>query len=170
MHEQVMGFLNGVRARHPLVFLGPRVVEFGAYNVNGSARSLFQADEYVGVDWRPGRDVDVVSLAHEFTAYPDEYFDVAIATQMLEHDPFWRQTIGRMSKLVRPGGAMILTWAGPGWRRHELEAAPLAGYYQNLSLAEVREEIMRHGTWRVEIYEAHAGDQPDAFWAGIDKR
>ena len=37
-------------------------------------------------------------------------------------------------------------------------------------LEKVREEIARHGTWRVEIYEEHVGDQPDVFWAGVEKR
>ncbi len=164
-----MGFLRGVRSRYPLVFRGPAVVEFGAYIINGSVRELFEAEEYVGVDWRPGPGVDVVSLAHEYAGEPG-HFDVAIATQMLEHDPYWRETVARMTELVKPGGAMILTWAGPGWRAHELATAPEQGYYRNLSLAEVREEIARHGTWRVEIYEEHVGDQPDVFWAGVEKR
>lgn len=169
MHGQVMAFLSGLRDRYPAMFLGPRVVEFGAYNINGSARPLFAAPEYVGVDWRPGPGVDVMSLAHEFRTYPDAYFEVAIATQMLEHDPYWRQTIARMTELVSVGGAMILTWAGPGWSVHEVNTAPQQGYYQNLALAEVIEEIAKHATWRVEVYEQHA-DPPDAFWAGVDKQ
>ena len=64
---------------------------------------LFAAREYVGLDWRPGPGVDVVSLVHEYK--PGRHFDTVISTEMLEHDPHWRESVQRMIELVKPGWA-----------------------------------------------------------------
>ena len=134
MHSQVLGFLQWTKARYPVLLAGGRVLECGAYDVNGSARSLFQAAEYVGLDWRAGPGVDVVGLAHEYQAAP---FDVVVSTEMLEHDPHWRDSLANMVHLLRPGGSLILTCAAPGRGAHEVDCAPEDGYYHGLSVADV---------------------------------
>lgn len=130
MHGEVLDWLETVRAALPALFRCRRVLECGSYDINGSARSLFEDCEYVGLDWRPGPGVDIVGLVHEYE--PDALFDVVISTEMLEHDPFWELSVARMCQVLRPGGALLLTWAGPGRPRHEVETAPEAGYYRGL--------------------------------------
>ncbi len=162
-----MDFIRRMKAECPAAFQGGAVVEFGAYNINGSARSLFEADEYVGVDWRPGPGVDVVSLAHEFQRQAGSC-DTVLATQMLEHDPYWQRTLAVMVDLVRPGGYMLLTWAGPGWATHEVDTAPLAGYYGNLAMADVRVVVIALAGWQRVVYDAQ-GEPPDLLWMGMGK-
>lgn len=135
MHGEVLDWLGTVRAALPALFRGRRVLECGSYDVNGSARSLFEDCEYVGLDWRPGPGVDVVGLVHEYE--PERLYDVVVSTEMLEHDPHWKLSLARMCQVLRPGGALLLTWAGPARPSHALETAPEAGYYRGLLPADV---------------------------------
>ena len=102
MHIEVRDWLGELRRQYSEAFVVDSVLECGSYNVNGSVRDLFTAREYVGLDWRPGPGVDVVSLVHEYQ--PGRMFDTVISTEMLEHDPHWRESVARMIELVKPGG------------------------------------------------------------------
>lgn len=170
MHTQVERFLHEVAARLPEVATSQRVMEFGAYDINGSPRGVFaMAQEYVGLDWRPGPGVDVVSLAHEYDGYPDGYFDAVVSTEMLEHDPFWRQSVARMVHLVRPGGCLVLTCAGPQRPAHEMDCTPGAGYYAGISLAELADVVRSLAGWTLVWGEEH--DYPcDTYLAAVGKR
>lgn len=136
MHDAAKVFLTTMRAAHPGAFKG-RVLECGSMEVNGSPRSLFDAVEYVGIDWRPGKGVDVVSLVHEYGGKPDGYFDTVISTEMLEHDAHWRRSVARMGTLVRRGGNLIITCAGPHRECHSAESASEGGWYENRTLADI---------------------------------
>ena len=145
MHESVREFLGRLKLQHPDVFHG-RVAEFGSFIINGTPRGLFDGQEYVGIDWRPGPGVSVISLAHAYDP-GDTRFDTIVSTSMLEHDPHWDRSLRNMVRLLRPGGSMILTCAGPGFHKHELETAPSGDghasgtYYRNLSAVEILAEI-----------------------------
>lgn len=60
------------------------VLDVGSRDVNGSVRPLF-GGPYTGVDMLEGRGVDLVANAHDLP-YPANAFDVALCTEMLEHD------------------------------------------------------------------------------------
>ena len=65
----------------------------------------------------------MVSLVHEYQ--PGRHFDTVISTEMLEHDPHWRESVQRMIELVkaervRLGRPLIITCAAPGRGEHEL--------------------------------------------------
>lgn len=165
MHDTIMNWLVGMAGLYPQAFEG-RVLECGAYNINGSLRPLFLAEEYVGLDWR---GVDAVGLIHAYRGRPDGYFDTVVCTQTLEHDPFWRESLGRMVELVAPGGNLLLSWAGPGWAAHEVATAPVAGYYGNLTLAVVEGRIDELAEFE-QVYRTTYGEPQDCVWAGIGKR
>lgn len=226
MHEQVRDFLRRMRARWPDVVAGARVVEFGSYDINGSAREALGAASleapsppclplptpgeggasesggrmahhacgweqvsaptaWVGVDWRAGPGVDVVGLAHEFrpltaNGRPQE-FDLAVSTEMLEHDPFWRESLRRMIEVVRPGGSVLLTCAGPGRHVHEVECAPPARtgeresgragepHYRGLGLSQVVQWVREVEDFNVVYGEEH-GTPSDTYLALIGRR
>jgi len=170
MHPQVEQFLNEVCQRLPEVATSQRVMEFGAFDINGSPRGVFSmAQEYVGLDWRPGPGVDVVSLAHEYDGHPDGYFDTVVSTEMLEHDPFWRESVARMVALVRPGGCLVLTCAGPRRPAHEMDCTPGAGYYAGISLVELAGVVRAQAGWTLVWGEEH--DYPsDTYLAAVGKR
>ena len=78
---EVRDWLGEMRRQYPEAFVCDSVLECGSYNVNGSVRGLFVAREYVGLDWRPGPGVDVVSLVHEYQ--PGRKFDTVITPRCL---------------------------------------------------------------------------------------
>ena len=146
MHPEVMDFLESVKAKRPELFRATSVLECGSRIVNGSPRELFEEPaEYIGLDWQPGDGVDVVSLAHEYDGRPDGHFDVVISTEMLEHDPHWRHSIKRMVELLKPGGTLIVTCAGPGRAAHDMDSAPDSGHYRSITAEELRGHLRECG-------------------------
>lgn len=141
MHEQLMEWLVRVKESHPYVFRARRVFEGGSYDVNGSTRPLFEGCEYVGVDWRDGPGVDVVSLIHEALPVEHGAFETVICTETLEHDPYWRESVSRMVNLLAPGGALILSAAGPGRTKHRVDTSPTGDYYRRVEVVELLERI-----------------------------
>jgi SAM-dependent methyltransferase len=152
MHRQVYSFLHAMRAAYPASFRG-KILECGSLNINGSPRGFFDASEYVGVDWRAGKDVDVVALVHEYHEKPDGYFSVVISTEMLEHDPHWERSLRRMTELLMPGGTLIVTTAGPGRAPHEIETSPQKSYYQNLQLMDLSQGALSVSRFRRVVLE-----------------
>ena len=99
------------------VYPHPTIAEMGAYDVNGSTRPLFKyAREYVGVDLTEGPSVDVVASAHEFGLA--NHYDVVLACEVFEHNPFWMETFLNMIRICRPGGTVLFTCASRGRPEH----------------------------------------------------
>lgn len=130
MHDAAMSFL-----RRQIATLGDtsawRVLEIGAYDVNGSPCTLLadQVAAYLGLDRRPGPGVDLVADAGAYDGAGA--FDLVVCTEVLEHtapEPVlqcaWRA--------LRPGGRLLLTAAGPERIPHSVDGGPLAPgeYYQ----------------------------------------
>lgn len=136
VHDEVLRWFEFVRDTNPSRWRGP-VIELGSYDMNGSIRSLFDGCEYVGVDVRPGPGVDVVSQSHDVALREGGYAVVA-STEMLEHDPKWRESIHRMLELVAPGGLVVITCAAPGRLPHGLD---FSDHYRNISVDDAREVI-----------------------------
>jgi len=117
-HPEQLAFLRTVVDRNGAVVAGGRVLEVGAYDVNGSVRQLFAAaGEYVGVDLTPGPGVDLVAFGHEVD-HPDAAYDATVSAECFEHDPHWRDTFGNMVRLTRPGGLVAVTCASRGRPEH----------------------------------------------------
>ncbi|MBU0495042.1 MAG: class I SAM-dependent methyltransferase [Chloroflexi bacterium] len=165
MHREVLTWLQSLRRQYPAVFAAGRVLECGAYDVNGTPRELFSAAEYVGLDWRAGSGVDVVGLIHE---YDDGPFDTVISTEALEHDPYWRQSLARMVDLVAPGGALILTVAAPGREPHGQEWAPDGAYYENRDWDELSAIVLGRAAFAA-VVQAQCPDPAGIFAAWIGK-
>lgn len=122
-HAQQREFCERICARFPPASLTgpvPMVADLGSLDVNGNNHHLFPGtvpgESYVGVDVAPGRNVHVVSTARDFR--PGHRFDCVISTEMLEHDAEWQDSLRNAYDLLRPGGLLILTCAGPGRPEH----------------------------------------------------
>jgi SAM-dependent methyltransferase len=101
---------------------GKKVVEAGAFDVNGSVRGhteALQPASYTGTDMRAGPGVDLVCLAEDLPAeLGEDSADVVISTEMLEHAADWQAAVRGMITLLAPGGLLVLTARGPGFPLH----------------------------------------------------
>lgn len=82
-HSSWVGFLSGA-------FNAPglRVLELGSRNVTGANhRERFSAAEYIGFDFYPGENVDVVGDVHHLSRYfkGQERFDLIFSSAVFEH-------------------------------------------------------------------------------------
>jgi SAM-dependent methyltransferase len=96
------------------------VLEVGSFDVCGNPRYHF-ADQtrfpyYVGIDMREGPCVDQVMNCHDLD-FPTASFGVVVDAERLEHDCDFMQSYREISRIIRPGGHVIITtrsWGGFG--------------------------------------------------------
>src|SRR5262245_54404953 len=117
-HLQQMAFValvdeHFVRPHRP----GLRILDVGAYDLNGSARSVFSGCDYVGVDLCEGPGVDLVCSGHEISL-PDRSFDITISCECFEHNPYWLETFRNMHRMTCDGGLVVITCASRGRLEH----------------------------------------------------
>jgi SAM-dependent methyltransferase len=91
---------------------GKRVLEVGAYDINGSLRDVIEPlkpTEYVGTDLRPGPGVDVVCRAEDLVEeFGINSFDVVLTTCTLEHIKDWQKAVSNMKQICRSNGIFII--------------------------------------------------------------
>jgi SAM-dependent methyltransferase len=105
----------------PLV-RGKDVLEVGARDVNGSIRGHVAAlgpRRYVGVDIEAGPGVDEVLPAQRLVErFGEGAFDVVTSMEMMEHVRPWREVLGNIKRVLRPGGTLIITTRSYGFGYH----------------------------------------------------
>lgn len=172
VHPECMEFLRGNRHR---VSVGSDILEFGSYNVNGSAREVFErgARSYVGVDVVEGPGVDVVADAA--TVDLRRQFDVVISVECLEHAPTWPQILINAKAHLRSGGLLLVTAAcnprhphsavdGHNMLDHEWSPEPTRGaddnreYYKNVDPNQLLEIANAMGFRGVDVTVLSRGD------------
>lgn len=152
MHEQVLSWVGRFRTDEDL-----RVLDIGGRDLNGNTRGLFpNANPYTVVDLRPGNGVDVVADAATWDFRSAGYgpYDLVLCTETFEHAEHWREIIATAWAILRPGGWLIFTCAGPGRPEHSgVEAVwGLIGdeWYANVSPQEIRAELEHQGWTDIE--------------------
>jgi len=141
-HPQQAEFFTAVRSHYPGHFKGARVLEVGSLDINGSVRDLFEDCKYTGVDLQPGPGVDLACPGH-LLELATSSFDTVISAECFEHNPFWRETLSNMLRMLRPGGLVTISCATTGRKEHGTsrtnpDASPFTvqerwDYYQNLT-------------------------------------
>lgn len=172
MHESVMDFLAGTIKNMQLA--DRRVLEVGAWDVNGSARQLFTGP-YWGVDLIPGRGVDQRIDAHELVngrrIVQMEQVEVIVCTEMLEHDTAPWQTLTQMREVIEPEGLLLLTARGYGkdgcYPVHDVCYDPhqtqVVGDYWRFSVDGIRRMLIETGWEPVEVVPDSDPDRPGVF-------
>ncbi len=145
-HPQQAEFFSTLRAHYASNFKGARVLEVGSLDINGSVRDQFETCDYTGVDLQPGPGVDLACPGH-LLALPTASFDTVISAECFEHNPFWRETLANMLRMLRPGGLVTISCATTGRKEHGTtrtnpDASPFTvlerwDYYQNLSASKL---------------------------------
>src|SRR5262245_46874864 len=175
-HPEQQAFVASVRERYPLAFEPPRrrALDVGSLDINGNNRMFFHDPVFVlGVDVVPGANVDLVHPAHALT-FSDGFFDTIISTECLEHDLHWCDTLRNCYRMLRSGGLMVLTCAGPGRPEHGTERSkphdapglPWPWYYRNLSaddLTQALSPLTKFGAHGFDRCEATA----DTYFWGV---
>ena len=144
-HKEQREFCQLVKDRYPDFFKNKKVLDIGSLDINGSNRFLFEDCNYLGIDVGEGKNVDLISIGHQFDG-PKEYFDVIISTEVFEHDMFYEMTVKNVMRMLKPGGLFLFTCGAPGRPEHGTRrcgefCAPLllevsekwADYYKNLT-------------------------------------
>ena len=90
---------------------GMRVLEIGSRNVTGAnLRAHFSNADYVGFDYYPGENVDVVGDAHKLSSYfqPEDKFDLIFSSAVFEHFYMPWVVATEIQKLLRVGGFIFV--------------------------------------------------------------
>jgi len=169
MHNAVRKFVKYCKEEYPSIALAKKIIECGSKDINGSAREYFtEAEEHVGIDWRDGDGVDVVSLCHEYDGKPDGYFDLGICFEMFEHDPHWKKSLKKLLSKISLEGSLIISCAGPRRHHHQFQSAPEKNYYKNLNIDQLKEEIVKGATFK-KIDARYSSKKHDIYIACIEK-
>lgn len=89
---------------------GMRILEIGSREVTGKshARSEFSKAEYVGFDYYPGDNVDVVGDAHKLSSYFEEKFDLVYSSACFEHFAMPWIVAVEIAKVLKVGGFVFV--------------------------------------------------------------
>jgi hypothetical protein len=149
MHQAAYTYVAHALAN--LTIDGAHVVEIGSYDVNSTEQGLSiralcaGAASYIGIDRRKGPGVDRVMRAHDLgIADIGKPADIIICCETLEHERDPEGIIAAAQRLLRSGGVLVLTAAGPGRDPHGCDGGPVGDEpYGNISRAELK-------TWLAE--------------------
>jgi SAM-dependent methyltransferase len=151
-HREQMRFISLVADFFALKKPDQKVLEIGAYDLNGSVRQFFPANHggnYIGVDLCEGPGVDVVGFGHEID-FADQSFDVTLSCECFEHDPHWGRTFNNMNRMTKANGVVAFTCASLGRLEHGTSRTEISSpgtqsigidYYRNLSQADFERNI-----------------------------
>jgi len=91
---------------------GYRVLEIGSRTVTGpsGARDAFSEAEYIGFDFYPGENVDVVGDAHKLSSYfeDEEGFDLIYTSACFEHFAMPWIVATEIAKILKVGGYLFV--------------------------------------------------------------
>lgn len=154
MHTEVLDWVGQFRTDEDL-----SVLDIGGRDLNGSTRALFpNANPYHVLDLRPGPNVDIVADAATWDFRSTGYgpYDLVLTTETFEHAEHWPDIIATAHAILRPGGWLIFTCAGPGRPTHSgVEAVQgLIGdeWYANVSPQEIRAVLEEQGWTDIETH------------------
>lgn len=91
---------------------GMKILEVGSREVTGesSDRRDFNNAQYVGFDYYPGENVDVVGDAHRLSSYfeADEKFDLIYSSACFEHFAMPWLVAAEMARMLKVGGHVFV--------------------------------------------------------------
>jgi SAM-dependent methyltransferase len=127
VHEGAYRFVARIASqidlRESVIELGSRTVA-GDWPYSGPVRPLFGDAKYLGVDIRPGPNVDMVADAATLDSLG--MFDTVVCCETLEHTPDAKAICETAYRLLEPGGVFITTMAGEGRAPHSaVDGGPL---------------------------------------------
>ena len=176
-HIEQLAFFKTCFAEFPEIFNNQEasVLDIGSLDINGGPHLLL-ASTYIGTDIGKGPNVDLVCPSQELS-FATSQFDAAISSECWEHNPFWKESLGQMCRITKPGGIVIWSAAGMGRAVHGTStskdlgvSAPFVAtstdYYKNLDVRTVRGAI-NHSGWFSEYILLENFKSNDIYFFGI---
>lgn len=106
-HQKWKRYLYNIGNKH-----GMRILEIGSREVTGQscARKEFFNAEYIGFDFYPGKNVDVIGDVHKLSSYfkKDEQFDLIYSSACFEHFAMPWVVAREISKMLKIGGIVFV--------------------------------------------------------------
>jgi hypothetical protein len=173
-HGSQRAFIESCAAAFPEYFTHANVLDIGSGDINGSTRNLFEGGNYTGVDVVAGPGVDVVASGHEIDLGLGT-FRLTLSCECMEHNPYWRETIGTMVAHLDDEGMIVITCAGPGRPEHGTQRSqPLYSlatelswdYYKNLSEKDLAEALLRSPR-KLEFRTYYRRSESDVYLVGF---
>jgi hypothetical protein len=163
MHATAMkGFTSNLEALPSSFRHGPpiRALDLGGADVNGTVHATLagyvELSELEVLDVAPGPGVTIVADARTQDWWAtDDFYDLVISTEMLEHVQNWEQTIRTAGLVLRDGGWFVGTCASLGRRPHGArgEYDPPAGeYYANVGPTALVHTLSGYGHGKGDLY------------------
>lgn len=153
-HKEQRGFCLLVREQFSNHFFKKNVLEVGSLDINGNNNHLFRKCNLHRIDLMAGKNVDQVVSCKDFLKDVEDSYDTIITTNALEHDRDWKIDLELMYRALKPGGLLLISAAGVGWREHGTYAhtpwdSPATNdYYENISvtmaMSVLRPEMFSH--------------------------
>jgi SAM-dependent methyltransferase len=84
------------------------VCDVGSLSENGSYKNIFDGHEYIGLDIIQGENVDIVARDPYSYPFPDNYFDLVVSGQTIEHIKDLHKWIKELSRILKVGKPMII--------------------------------------------------------------
>lgn len=89
------------------------VVDFGAYDVNGTLKPIFAKHNYIGIDMSEGPNVDIV-CDNSKTPFENNTIDVVVSSSCFEHDECFWETFLEMCRIIKEGGYIYINAPSAG--------------------------------------------------------
>jgi len=143
-------------------FIGPgRVLDIGAQDVNGSLKQVCPAGlEYVGVDFVPGRGVDVVLSDPYVLPFASNSVDAMVSSSCFEHSQFFWVLFLEMLRVLKPNGLFYLNVPSNGlFHRYPVDCWR---FYPDSGGALV--EWGRRNDYRCHLLESFVAKQDRELW------
>lgn len=119
MNQKIIDWTETTLKKYP--FKTGRVLDVGSLNVNGTVKHLFKdCEEYIGIDFRDGKDVDIVMNGHDLNIkFPANSFDTIVCMNMLEHDNYFWESLEAMNDVLKKGGYSFIAIPTFGFPIHD---------------------------------------------------
>jgi SAM-dependent methyltransferase len=112
MHESAMQNGRDFFATYAKYFdkvASPRIVDVGAYDVNGSLREVCPSEfNYIGVDFAAGKGVDVVLEDPYLLPFNDNSVDIVVSSSCFEHAEFFWLSFLEIVRVLKPSGIVYI--------------------------------------------------------------
>ena len=160
MHDTAY-LIGGLVMRTYCDLASARVLEVGAFDVNGSLRNhALPSTDYVGIDIEEGPGVDALIEIGKPFPFDDDAFDLVMASSVFEHDPAFWVTFIEMCRKARAGGHIYISAPANGtvhrypqdnWRFYPDAGRALASWAQSQGQ-------------EVELVESFVADRQQDVW------